>query len=110
MHYIIGTQITVPRSTQSKAIRPGMTSQQIKSMSSRSSEFQNQRAQFVSGETYSIIRIYMKDDQVCYRFGSTSGDITEVCFNSVSQADRFISELRSETVPDYESINRNKSD
>lgn len=110
MHYIIGTQITVPKSTQSKAIRPGMTSQQIKSMSTRSSEFHEQRAQFIPGETYSIIRIYMKDDQVCYRFGCVSGDITEVCFKSVSQADRFISELRSETVPDYEQINRDKSD
>lgn len=110
MHYIIGTQLTVPKTTQSKKIVPGMSSQQIKSQSTRTSNFQSQREQLTPGETYSIVRIYVKDEKVCYKLGSVSGDIKEVFFASVTQGDQFIGELRSETLPDYESINRDKSD
>lgn len=109
MHYIIGTQITVTQS-RPNPVRPGMSSQQIRATSRGMSSFTKERELFDSGKVYTITRIYMKEDKVCYRFNSVDGTGVEVMFNTVGDAERFISEVKGETVPDYEQINRDKSD
>lgn len=110
MHYIIGTEITIGNVGRKGPIRPGMSSQQIRQSSPGTTQFAKHREKFMLGDTYSIIRIYTQEERVCYRFASHSGDVVEVLFDSVSEAERFISEVRNETLPDYERINRNKSD
>ena len=109
MHYIVGTQIAVTP-IRKEPIRPGMSSSQIRSQSSGISGFREQRDLFTPGDNYTLIRVYVKGEKVCYKFASLSGDITEVEFQSVSDAEQFISELRGESVPDYERINRDKTD
>lgn len=109
MHYIVGTKITVQPVIKT-AIRPGMSSNQIRKQSTGLSKFVEQRDMFTPGDTYTLIRVFMKDGNVCYKFASLAGDITEVEFGSVTDAEKFISELRGETIPDYEQINRDKTD
>jgi len=109
VHYIVGTQITVTPSRKTP-IRPGMSSSQIRSNSTGISSYKEQRELFDPGDTYTLIRVYVKGENVCYKFASLSGDITEVEFSSVADAENFISELRGESVPDYEKINRDKTD
>ena len=109
MHYIIGTQITVTQS-RPNPVRPGMSSQQIRATSRGMSNYTKEREQFTPGVTYTITRIYMKDNNVCYKFHSADGTGVEVIFKTVSDAEKFISEVKGETVPDYEQINRDKSD
>lgn len=109
MHYIIGTQISVSNAPKTK-LRPGMSSAQIRTASQGrlSGTTSNYREEFTSNQVYSIARIFMKDEKVCYKF--VGDKVVELLFDSVKQADAFISELRGETVPDYEAFNRNKSD
>ena len=109
MHYIVGTQITI-RPAVKTPIRPGMSSSQIRSTSTGLSTFHEQRELFTPGQTYTLLRISGKDEQVCYKFASIEGEIIEAVFPSVNNAEEFISELRGENVPDYEKINRDKSD
>lgn len=109
MHYIVGTQIVVAP-VKKAPLRPGMSSSQIRNQSTGISGFKEQREQFASGDTYTLIRVFVKGEKVCYKFASLSGDITEVEFSTVSDAEAFISELRGENVPDYEKINRDKTD
>ena len=109
MHYIVGTKITVQPAIKT-ALRPGMSSSQIRKQSSGLSKFAAQRDMFTPGDTYTLIRVFMKGDSVCYKFASLAGDVTEAEFGSVTDAEKFISELRGELVPDYEQINRDKTD
>lgn len=111
MHYIVGTQI-VTRPSRPQPLRPGMTSTQIKSRSTGLTTFDKQREQLTSGVTYTLIRVYMSGEQqnkVCYAFAG-NGERVELLFDSIKDAEKFISELRNEQLPDYEEANRNKSD
>lgn len=110
MHYIIGTKIAVGAQRPAQKIRPGMSSAQIKATSRglASGNYNEQRSLLTPNETYTLIRIFMKDEKVCYKM---VGDKTvELLFSSVKDAETFISEIRGEQVPDYEEINRNKTD
>lgn len=108
MHYIVGTKI-VCRPSRPQPLKPGMTSSQIKSRSSGLTTFTEQREQLTSGVEYTLIRIFIKEEKVCYAFAG-SGERVEILFNSVNDGEKFISELRNEEIPDYEEANRNKSD
>jgi len=110
MHYIIGTKVSVGAQRSTQKIKPGMSSNQIKAASRglANGSYTEQRSKLTPNETYTIIRIYMKEEKVCYRF---VGDKTvELMFESVRDAESFISESRGEQIPDYEEINRNKTD
>lgn len=107
MKYIVGTEITIRNTTGGK-IRPGMTSQQIKAASTGNSKFGTQRALFTSGKEYILNRIYTRDERVVYRFARNFDDIVEVDFDSVSEAEKFISEARGESI--VESIGVERTD
>lgn len=107
MKYIVGTEITIRNTTGGK-IRPGMTSQQIKAASSGNSKFGTQRALFTPGKEYVLNRIYTRDEKVIYRFARNFDDIVEVDFNSVSDAEKFISEARGESIA--ETIDMERTD
>ena len=96
MHYIIGTQVTI-RPAVKTPIRPGMSSSQIRQSSTGLSIFKEQHEQFAPGETYTILRIYVKGESVCYKFASLSGDIVEVLFPTVNNAENFSAIVNSIT-------------
>ena len=50
-----------------------------------------------------------QQDKVCYAFAG-NGERVELLFDSIKDAEKFISELRNEQIPDYEEANRNKTD
>lgn len=108
MHYIVGTEIiTTP--VRKQALQPGMTSAQIKNQSTGLSSFSKQRELLTPGVTYTLLRVYVVEDKPCYVF-SGDGQRVELMFDSVKSAEKFISELRREKLPDYETINRDKTD
>ena len=87
-----------------------MTSSQIRQMSSGVSEFKTQRDQLTPQERYSLLRIHNKDEKVCYVFADRSGTRVELLFNTVSQAEKFISEIKGEQLPDYSTAYDNQTD
>ncbi|MAF25840.1 hypothetical protein CL634_09745 [bacterium] len=102
MHYVIGTQIVVEKKLNK--VQPGMSSSQLR-QSLKRSKFEDIQSAFDIGRVYTLSRIYKKDDSIVYCF--TDGiERTEVMFDTTQSADEFISELRKETVPDYEEVYR----
>lgn len=87
-----------------------MTSQQIRQASSGVSNFDEQRKQLTPGDIYTLSRIYQKEEKMCYVFSSPSGVREELLFESIKQAEKFISELKNETIPDYSSAYINQTD
>ena len=110
MHYIAGTTITVTERSIRSPIKPGMTSQQLRAASSKSSGFEEQKKQFKPGVIYTLNRISKQHDVYQYQFSNTSGERAIVHFDSIASAEKFISEQRNEQVPDYSSIYEDKSD
>lgn len=109
MHYIAGTTIAIGSRPTAK-VRTGMTSQQIRQASSGVSGFGTQREQLTPGDRYTLLRIHNKDDKVCYVFADRSGTRVELLFDTVSQAEKFISETKGETLPDYSAIYEDQTD
>lgn len=108
MHYIAGTQIIVGKTATGK-IKPGMTSQQIRQLraSSGSTKYTDN---FEPGIMYTLIRISKEQEGFNYRFRTRSGDITNVIFPSISEAEKFISSTLGETLPDYNDVYNQTTD
>lgn len=107
MHYIIGTQITVTGRTIER-IRPGMTSQQIRQSSMGSTRFKKERSLFTPNRTYTLIRIHKvyetpmtEQSKIMYEWSDGSGTRISTGFDTVKQAEDFISEIKGEEVPEY---------
>jgi len=79
-------------------------------MSSGVSGFKTQRDQLTPQEKYSLLRIHNKDEKVCYVFADRSGTRVELLFDTVSQAEKFISEIKGEQIPDYSAAYENQTD
>ena len=112
MHYIIGTQITIQSRTMPTVTR-GMTSQELSKISKlkkTTAKSNKVRELFESNRTYTLIRIYAKEDKVIYKFSDSAGSIVEAEFDTVKQGESFISEIRGEEVPDYTLNHINKTD
>jgi len=109
MHYIAGTEITIAPNKSSGKIRPGMTGAQIRAMSQKSSTFTDQREKLKPGVKYTLTRVYKQDETLVYKF-MTPGEIVELQFDSVASAEKFISEVRSEELPDYDTAYREMTD
>lgn len=112
MYYIIGTKITL-QSRTIPTVKKGMTSQQLAEISrlkKGTAESNSIREQFKPNREYTLIRVYMEDGKVAYKFADTTGGIVVAKFNSVTAAENFISEIRGEDVPDYTEMHMNKSD
>lgn len=109
MHYIAGTTITITSKGTAKVV-PGMTSAQIRQISSGVSKFKIQRDQLTPGERYTLNRIHNKDRSVCYVFADRGGSRVELLFDTVSHAEKFISEIKGETLPDYSTVYDNQTD
>lgn len=109
MHYIVGTTIQVRQKTLPK-IQPGMTSAQLRARSTMSSKFNEQKALFSDENEYILTRIFKNENGVAYQFSSMSGERVTPVFETVKQAETFISELRNETVPDYSNAYINMTD
>ena len=112
MHYIIGTQIVIQNRSLPK-VTTGMSSQQLSKLSRlKRSSAQSEKARelFEPGKTYTLIRIFAKDQKVIYKFSDNGGTVIEAEFDSVKQAENFISEARGEEIPDYSLNHINKTD
>jgi hypothetical protein len=110
MHYIVGTQLKLPASKSGQQIRPGMTSQQIRANSRGPSGFAEQRQLLTPGKQYTLARILKVDSGVNYIFSSNVGDRVTLPFGSVSEAEKFISSVIGESVPDYSSAYMDQTD
>ena len=108
MHYIVGTQIQVNERSVGK-IRPGMTGAQIRAASNRSSLYTEQKSKLKPGTIYALTRIYKSGENYVYKFIG-SGDIQELQFKTITEAESFISETRGESLPDYSSVYNNMTD
>lgn len=108
MHYIVGTQIQVNERSVSK-IRPGMTGAQIRAASTRSSTHNEQKNKLKPGTIYALTRIYKAGENYTYKFIG-SGDIQELHFKTIAEAESFISEVRGEDLPDYSNVYNNMTD
>jgi hypothetical protein len=110
MHYIVGTVIHIPSSKRSVSIRPGMTSQQIREISKGPSRGDVHLEDLKPGMQYTLVRISKQDDQIVYTFSSSVGERVNLNFTSVSDAERFISGLKGESIPDYTESYKNQTD
>ena len=95
MHYIIGTQVLVKAPQQA---RPGDPNS-YKTRRPQSTDFK-------PGLTYSLYHIATdRDGKMRYVFISTdNSDVVGLIFDSISDADKAISALKQEQLPDYEEI------
>lgn len=95
----------------STPVRPGMTSSQIRAASGGNrSAYKEQREQLEPDKEYSLIRVYKKQDTCVYVFSSSDMQRVELEFTTISDAEKFISELRNEQVPDYSDVYKNMTD
>lgn len=95
MHYIIGTQVSIQ---PPRAFRPGDPN----SYKTR----KKQTTDFITGKTYSLYHIAKdREGKMRYVFISNDNeDVVGLVFDSISEADKAISALKQEQLPDYEEI------
>lgn len=91
MTYIIGTVFNVTK----KVLKPGITS---------SSERVTSNTPFLPPGEYTISYIKRNKDNVIYTFINENLEQVDVEFENINQADRYISAMRNEQLPDYASI------
>lgn len=91
MTYIIGTTFTVSR----RVIKPGITNISNKVTSA---------TPILPPGTYTINNIKRIDGIVVYTFMNENLEQVQVEFDDMNQADRYISAMRNEQLPDYETI------
>ncbi|MBC8416828.1 hypothetical protein H8E06_00680 [bacterium] len=109
MHYIIGTAFRIP-TQQEQQVRPqGIVS----SVGQRSTAANTARewADFESGHTYTLYNIQKVDEGVQYVFRSYTGapEVVKV-FESPSIGDGYISRVKLEVVPDYDTFYEKRND
>lgn len=108
MHYIAGTQIVVKKTTAGK-IKPGMTSQQIRQLRSVSSNSKYTDS-FEPDVMYTLIRISQEQEGFNYKFRTRAGDIKNVIFPSISEAEKFIASTKGDSLPDYNDVYNQTTD
>lgn len=92
MHYIIGTKILVKR-------QPAKVGQV--------NTFSRANRHFDFDTVYELRHIVRADDKVKYQFKNMSdrkADLIEIEFNNTGEADVYISKLRSENLPNYQTF------
>jgi len=80
MHYIIGTSFTINPNPK-LGIRD---------------------KRFAPGKAYMLFNIKKDKDKITYVFVDQTRQKTEVEFNSCREADQFISKLKNENIPNYD--------
>ena len=109
MHYIVGTEIHAPVSKSSGRIKPGMTSAQIRALSTRGSADNEQISKLEPGIKYTLARIYVENEKYIYKFiGAQSIVLLE--FPSIQAAEKFIAEIRGEPTTSYDHVYNNMTD
>lgn len=96
MHYILNTTLTVPVTIGASRIGgptiPGQT-KQVNKISTRSLR---------PGVFYTLMHIRKDEEGVKYIFKGNDGTVTEEAFANCNEADKFIANIKGETLPDYE--------
>lgn len=91
MTYIIGTTFHVGK----RVIRPGITSSATKVTAN---------TPILPPGMYTINYIKKNQDNVIYTFVNENLERVDVEFDSIGQAEKYISAMRNEQLPDYESF------
>lgn len=109
MHYIPGTTVT-PAARSREVVRPGMNSNQLKRTGGQrvnTAEINKLKP----GVTYTLSRVYKKpgDQHVTYKF-TGSGEQVELQFENTKAADKLISQMRGEEMPDYDVMSETRTD
>ena len=106
MHYIIGASFNVPRNPNVVTPHTGVTSLTQPAPPVIVKEFSH----FKPGTQYTLHYIERLEDGLKYLFRGSDGDIVDLQFESASQGDEFIAKLKSEELPDYSKIYKNRHD
>lgn len=91
MTYIIGTSFVVGK----RIIRPGMSSSSAKVTAS---------TPILPPGEYTINYIKKNENNVVYTFVNENFERVEIEFDSIGQAEKYISAMRNEQLPDYNAI------
>ena len=96
MHYIIGTQIMIQPRTP---VRPGPQGSLPRTRQPKSGDFK-------PGVKYTLYHITKdKEGKMRYVFiSSQQDDVVGLVFDSITEADKSISKLKQEQLPDYNEI------
>lgn len=96
MHYIIGTQLMIPTRAQT---RPGPQANPRAARRPKSTDFK-------PGVAYTLYHITKdKEGKMRYVFISNQqDDVVGLVFDSIKEADRAISVLKQEHLPDYDEV------
>ena len=108
MHYIIGTSFRVP-TRQEQTVRPSAISSA--SQGSTTANSAREWADFDPGHTYTLYNIQKVNEGVQYIFRSQSGaaEVTKV-FESANVGDNYISRVKLESLPNYNTFYENRND
>lgn len=99
MHYIVGTTLMVTNRPKTVA-RPGMSSSDLRQIKSSRGVDHDKLSSFVTGVEYTLSRIHRPRGESCVVYCFTDGAArVELKFDSVSQAEAFISGVRGDTLP-----------
>jgi hypothetical protein len=110
MHYIIGTGFNIP-SAQQQTVRPSVVTSI--NAGSTSPNIAREWNDFESGHTYILYNIQKIEDtdKLKYTFSSQTGAApVEKLFENAAQGDAYISSIRREQLPDYDTFYTNRND
>jgi hypothetical protein len=110
MHYILGTEILIP---EQRTIQQGQGPQPINAQQVQTKVKNN--TPFTSGVPYTLHNIRPSRDEnnntlFEYTFIDPSGNTIPVPFPSVADAEKFISSIRGESIPNYEHFHLRRRD
>ena len=108
MHYILGKEFTIPN-VQQQVVQPQTGATQLSRPAGQ--YIAREWADFTPGHSYNLYNIQKNNDGIVYTFRSYSGERDVVkMFESASDADGYISRVKGEQLPDYDSFYENRND
>jgi|TARA_Y100000310_G_scaffold339595_1_gene432751 hypothetical protein len=105
VHYIIGTTILIPESELRQTSGPV----DVTDLAARKPKRVKNLTPFQTNIMYSLGNIRKQGDSIVYMFHSEAGEV-ELGFPNTTAADRYISQLKGEQLPDYENWHRGRQD
>ena len=108
MHYILGTSFQIPSANQQQ-LRPSVITSATggSTMPSTAREWND----FDTGHSYTLYNIEKIEEGVRYTFRSQTGAAqVQKVFESASQGDAYISSIKREQLPDYDSFYEKRND
>ena len=108
MHYILGTSFSIPN-VQQQTVQPQTGATQL--TQATSPYMAREWSDFAAGHEYNLYFIQKIDKGIQYTFRSTTGERDVVkLFETAGEADGYISRIKGERLPDYDSFYEKRND